>query len=160
MWTRTEHKSDNYARKKNLPLVIAAYAIKAGFDWLRGSIWRIAGAVLVVILLLNWLGDGYTLDPDYSQTGIASYYARSLQGNKTASGEIYRNSKLTAAHRTLPLGTEVVVRNLENDETVKVRINDRGPHAKKRIIDLSYAAAKRIGLVEAGVAEVRIRKVE
>lgn len=77
-------------------------------------------------------------------------------GKKTASGEIYRSSKLTAAHRTLPFGTEVKVTNLSNGRSVKVRINDRGPYKKGRIIDLSKAAARKLGLLQKGIATVKI----
>jgi rare lipoprotein A len=95
--------------------------------------------------------------PSVTSTGKASYYADKFNGKKTASGEVYRSGKKTAAHKTLPFGTKVKVTNVKNGKTVKVRINDRGPHTPGRIIDLSKSAAKKVGLVEAGVAEVRIR---
>ncbi|MFC1688344.1 septal ring lytic transglycosylase RlpA family protein [Pseudomonadota bacterium] len=88
--------------------------------------------------------------------GVASYYADSLDGNKTASGEPYDKNAMTAAHRTLPFGTQVKVTNLSNQKEVTVRINDRGPHAKGRIIDVSGAAAKKLGLMDSGTAKVRI----
>lgn len=91
------------------------------------------------------------------QTGEASYYADKFQGRKTANGEIFRQRKKTAAHQTLPFGTKVTVKNLSNGRKVKVRINDRGPFAKGRIIDLSKKAAKKLGMVNAGVAEVELR---
>lgn len=92
--------------------------------------------------------------------GKASFYADSFQG-KTANGERYRKGKLTAAHKSLPFGTEVKVTNLRNGKTVKVRINDRGPFVKGRIIDLSKKAARRIDLIQRGVGEVKIEyKVE
>ena len=90
------------------------------------------------------------------QEGEASYYADSLQGNKTASGEPYDRNALTAAHRSLPFGTKVKVTYLETGQSVTVVINDRGPHAKGRIIDLSGAAAAKIGLKEAGHGKVRL----
>ncbi|HEY3876866.1 MAG TPA: septal ring lytic transglycosylase RlpA family protein [Candidatus Kapabacteria bacterium] len=90
------------------------------------------------------------------QIGIASYYSNDFQGRKTASGEIFDNQKLTAAHRTLPFGTLVRVTNLTNSATIDVRINDRGPVKTERIIDLTYAAARAIGLDRAGLARVRI----
>ncbi len=90
------------------------------------------------------------------QTGIASYYNDKHHGKKTASGEIYHNAKLTAAHRTLPFGTEVKVTNLSNGKWVTVRINDRGPYAKGRLIDLSKVAAQQIGLIKMGIAKVKI----
>lgn len=92
----------------------------------------------------------------YVERGIASWYGEEFQGNPTASGEIYDMYDLTAAHRTLPLGSFVMVTNLENYRSVKVRINDRGPFVKGRIIDLSYGAARAIGMVEKGTAPVKI----
>lgn len=89
-------------------------------------------------------------------TGVASYYHDNLHGNKTASGEIYNKSALTAAHRNLKFGTKVCVTNLSNSRSVLVRINDRGPYAKGRIIDLSRAAAERIGLIKAGITKVHL----
>jgi rare lipoprotein A len=91
-----------------------------------------------------------------SQTGVASYYNDRHQGKKTASGELYQNTKFTAAHRSLPFGTEVKVTNLSNGKSVSVRVNDRGPYAKGRLIDLSKVAAKQIGLMQMGVAKVKI----
>ena len=90
------------------------------------------------------------------EEGLASYYADSLNGNPTASGEPYDKNALTAAHRTLPFGTMVKVTNLENSTSVVVRINDRGPHSKKRIIDLSRGAAEKLDMVESGTANVRL----
>lgn len=94
------------------------------------------------------------------QEGEASYYADSLQGNKTASGEPYDRNALSAAHRTLPFGTKVRVTYLETGQSVNVVINDRGPHVKGRIIDLSGAAAAKIGLKEAGHGKVRLEIIE
>ena len=91
-----------------------------------------------------------------SQTGIASWYGPGFHGKATASGEIYNQNDLTAAHQTLPLGTKVLVTNLENGRTTEVLINDRGPFAKNRVIDLSYAAAQTVEMVGPGTALVRI----
>lgn len=91
--------------------------------------------------------------------GNASWYGEEFAGRTTANGEIFEPSKLTAAHRTLPFGTIVEVRNLTNDRTVQVRINDRGPFIGGRIIDLSYGAAKQIGMVEQGVGVVELKVV-
>jgi rare lipoprotein A len=91
-----------------------------------------------------------------TQTGVASYYNDKHHGKKTASGEIYHKAKLTAAHRTLPFGTEVKVTNLTNGKSVTVRINDRGPYAKGRLIDLSKLAAQEIGLMKMGIAKVKL----
>jgi rare lipoprotein A len=92
-----------------------------------------------------------------TEEGVASYYADSLDGNPTASGEPYDKNAMTAAHRTLPFGTEVKVTNLSSQKEVVVRINDRGPHAKSRIIDVSGAAAIKLGLIDSGTAMVRIQ---
>ena len=90
------------------------------------------------------------------QTGWASYYGRQYHGRKTASGEKFDMNQMTAAHRTLSFGQQVRVINLENNSAVVVRINDRGPFKRDRIIDLSFAAAKRLNFVEKGTARVRI----
>ncbi len=90
------------------------------------------------------------------EVGTASWYGPGFHGNRTSSGEIYDQNDLTAAHPTLPLGTHVAVTNLQNGRTVEVRVNDRGPFAKGRSIDLSYAAARSIGMVGPGTVPVRI----
>ena len=90
------------------------------------------------------------------QTGMASYYAGKYIGRPTASGEIFAANKLTAAHRTLPFGTMVKVTNLTNNKSVIVRINDRGPFIKGRIIDLSELAAKKIDMMQQGIVKVTI----
>lgn len=95
-------------------------------------------------------------DSPFSQTGYASWYGGKFQGRQTASGEIFDTHKLTAAHKTLPFGTIVTVINLKNGKKVDVRINDRGPFVKGRIIDLSMAAAREIELLGDGVGRVRI----
>ncbi|MES3018542.1 MAG: septal ring lytic transglycosylase RlpA family protein [Bacteroidota bacterium] len=89
-------------------------------------------------------------------TGKATYYASKFHGRRTTSGEVFNNKKLTAAHLKLPFGTIVNVMNVDNGRTVEVRINDRGPHSKFYIIDLSQAAAKKIGMFGKGVANVEI----
>ncbi|HEX5030151.1 MAG TPA: septal ring lytic transglycosylase RlpA family protein [Candidatus Eisenbacteria bacterium] len=90
------------------------------------------------------------------QVGIASFYHSSLVGNLTANGEHYDDGALTAAHRTLDLGTRVRVTNLENHRSVVVTVNDRGPYAKGRIIDLSRRAARVLGFVHDGVTKVKV----
>ena len=92
-----------------------------------------------------------------SESGLASYYADKYNGRTTSNGEIFRQSKLTAAHKTLPFGTKVKVTNLSNGKSVKVRVNDRGPFIAGRIIDLSKSAAAKIDLVGVGVTQVKIR---
>lgn len=96
----------------------------------------------------------------YRDTGIASYYAHKFEGKRTANGERYRKKEFTAAHRTLPFGTLLKVTNPKNHKWVIVRVNDRGPYNRKRIIDLSYRAAKHLGLTKGkGLAKVYIEEV-
>lgn len=96
----------------------------------------------------------------YEAEGIASWYGPGFHGRRTASGKRFNTNKLTAAHRTLPFGTKVLVTNLSNDKTVEVEINDRGPAKKtQRLIDLSKAAAKKLGFASAGVTKVRVESV-
>lgn len=91
--------------------------------------------------------------------GEASYYGHELAGNRTASGERFNPQALTAAHRSLPMGTKLRVTNTGNGKSVVVRINDRGPFAKARILDLSLAAAHKINMVRAGKARVKIERL-
>ena len=92
-------------------------------------------------------------------TGRASWYGPGFRGKKTASGEIFDDSKFTAAHKTLPLGTIAKVTNLTNGKSVKVEINDRGPYVDGRVIDVSHAAAHALGMVDRGVAHVKIERI-
>ena len=94
-----------------------------------------------------------------TSVGIASYYSNGLTGKKTASGERYDPNKLTAAHKTLPIGTIVKVTNLGNNKQVVVKINDRGPYVRGRIIDLSYSAARQLGMLKDGITKVKIEVV-
>ncbi|MFD2068611.1 septal ring lytic transglycosylase RlpA family protein [Pontibacter silvestris] len=96
----------------------------------------------------------------YTEEGKASYYSRKLQGHKMANGKPYRRGKLTAAHKTLPLGTKVKVTNLKTNKVVKVRITDRGPFIRGRVVDLSEAAAKRLNSIKAGVVPVRVQVIK
>jgi len=91
-----------------------------------------------------------------SESGVASWYGEQHQGKPTASGELFDKEKLTAAHRTLPLGTRVSVTNLKNQRSVLLRINDRGPGIPGRIVDVSAAGAERLGFVRSGLVPVRI----
>lgn len=95
----------------------------------------------------------------WEETGKASWYGRPYHGRRTASGEVYDMAQMTAAHRTLPFGTWVVVENRLNGRTAEVRITDRGPFVADRILDLSWAAARVLGAVDAGVIPVRLRVV-
>ncbi|MEJ0042423.1 MAG: septal ring lytic transglycosylase RlpA family protein [Rhizomicrobium sp.] len=94
--------------------------------------------------------------PDYDETGVASWYGPTFYGHRTANGEVYTAQDLTAAHRTLPLPVNVRVTNLDNGKTIVVRVNDRGPFAKGRIIDLSERAAELLGYKQKGTARVRV----
>ena len=96
----------------------------------------------------------------FVQEGLASYYGRELHGRRTSSGERFSRHKLTAAHPSLAFGTHVKVTNLSNGNSVIVKVNDRGPSTKKRIIDVSYAAAKKLGMIATGTANVRIESIE
>lgn len=95
-------------------------------------------------------------EPDYDETGIASWYGPTFYGKYTANGELYDGGALTAAHRTLPMPVNVRVTNLENGKSIVVRINDRGPYARGRIIDLSRRAAELLDVVATGTARVRV----
>lgn len=99
------------------------------------------------------------LDVGMKERGIASWYGEDFHGWMTASGEIYDMESLSGAHRTLPLGTVVRVTNVENGKQVRVRINDRGPYVNGRIIDLSYAAARKLGMMEGGLSAVSLEVV-
>jgi rare lipoprotein A len=99
----------------------------------------------------NWMG--------YTESGKASYYAMKFQSKKTASGELYDRAKKTAAHKKLPFGTKVRVTNLKNSKSVIVKINDRGPFVRGRIVDLSSSAFSRIANLDAGVIEVKIEVI-
>lgn len=94
-----------------------------------------------------------------SQIGEASYYSSRLEGRRTASGEIYRQNLFTCAHKSLPWGTRLRVTNLENGKSVVVRVNDRGPFVRGRIVDLSRAAARKLGILRSGHAKVRIQQM-
>ncbi len=109
------------------------------------------------------LGQSYTPMQDgrnYRETGLASWYGTKFHGQLTANGEDYDLYGMTAAHKTLPLPTYVRVTNLENDKSIIVRVNDRGPFYSDRIIDLSYAGAKKLGFAERGTAKVRVEGID
>jgi rare lipoprotein A len=109
--------------------------------------------------LRHFKPSNYEVVSGRAQRGVASYYGDDYRGRKTASGEIFNPDDFTAAHRTLNFGTVVQVRNLRNNRTVLVEITDRGPFVKGRIIDLSEAAAKRLGMIGPGTTPVEIRLV-
>jgi len=110
--------------------------------------------------LYLWLSGLVFAQAGYIEEGEASYYAASFEGLRTASGERYSRSAFTAAHRTLPFGTRVKVTHLRTGKTTIVYVNDRGPHRQGRIIDLSEAAARELGILAEGVARVRIEVIE
>ena len=116
--------------------------------------------IAITSLLLSACASQSQIDPQgYRAEGQASYYGARHHGNKTASGERFDQNALTAAHRSLPFGSRVQVTNLRNDKTVVVRINDRGPYAKKRIIDLSQKAAEQLDMLRDGVVPVRVEQL-
>lgn len=110
----------------------------------------------MVVLLLGMLAG---CAPRYTEQGPASWYGPGFAGKRTASGERFVPCKRTAAHLTLPFGTRLKVTNLSNGRIVRVRVNDRGPYVEGRIIDLSRGAAAALGMIRAGVVEVRIEVV-
>lgn len=128
-------------------------------------------ALFLAILLLGGCADRSSDAPapdderaerqqSFSQRGKASYYARMHHGGRTANGETHDQNALVAAHRSLPFGTKVRVTNLSNGKQVTVRINDRGPFRRGRIIDLSRAAAQQLDMLKKGVVTVRIETVK
>jgi len=116
-----------------------------------------AARLTVILLSIGGLGllSGRVAAGPRGELGLASYYGSDFDNQKTASGERFALEKMTAAHRTLPFGTRVRVTNVQNGRSVVVRINDRGPFVKGRVLDLSHAAARQIGLIGAGVGRVR-----
>ena len=117
---------------------------------------RLLGACALLSLLAGCAS--HDIDPrGYDQTGTASYYGARHHGKRTASGEPFDQHGLTAAHRQLPFGTRVLVTNLSNNKSVVVRINDRGPHTRGRLIDLSRQAAEQLGMLRSGTAKVRVQ---
>lgn len=118
---------------------------------------KIIYIVLLGTILLSSCAS--TKPPNRSQlieSGIASWYGPGFQGKKTANGETFNTNGFTAAHRTLPFDTEILVKNVSNGKSVTVRINDRGPYAKDRIIDLSKAVAKKLDIIDKGTAPVEL----
>lgn len=119
------------------------------------------GAIAAGIVLLSgcaWFGGRKAIEPRIgaTQEGVASWYGPGFHGKETAAGEVFDQYELTAAHPSLPLGTRLLVTNLANGRSVEVRVNDRGPFVDGRVLDLSYAAARTLGLLAPGTAPVRI----
>ncbi|WP_432218588.1 septal ring lytic transglycosylase RlpA family protein [Pseudomonas kribbensis] len=118
-------------------------------------------SLFALLSLLAGCASNDVIDPHgYDQTGVASYYGAKHHGKRTASGEAFNQNSLTAAHRQLPFGTRVKVTNLKNDKSCVVRINDRGPHTRGRIIDVSREAAERLGMIGSGTARVRVQALD
>jgi len=169
-----------------LPFSQSTSALIVGKETKRGSImrlveflpWPVGVSISALVVLVGCAGPGkaparppghpppYQINGkwyqpkksarDFRERGMASWYGREFHGQKTANGETYDMYAMTGAHKTLPLGTYVSVHNLRNKKKVVIRINDRGPFVRGRIIDLSYEAAKQIGLVGPGTAPVEI----
>ncbi len=111
--------------------------------------------ILVLLGILSGCGSPI-LKAAATQEGLASFYGKEFEGRRTSNGEVFHKDDLTAAHRTFPFGTVLRVTNLKNGDQVEVRVNDRGPVKPERIIDLSYGAAKIIGLDKMGLTRVRL----
>lgn len=127
----------------------------------RVSLWLLLVAMGLTIGACSSLPKGQAdLDLGVKARGIASWYGADFHGLATASGEVYDMEALTGAHRTLPLGTVVKVTNVVNGKQVLVRINDRGPYVKGRIVDLSHAAARALGMVADGITPVQLEVLE
>ena len=118
---------------------------------------RYAAGILVALALAPLAADAGKNVKDFKQKGVATYYADRFHGRKTASGVKYDKAAMTAAHKTLPLGTKVRVTNLNSGESVDVEINDRGPYVKGRVIDLSKRAAAELGI--GGMAHVQLEVI-
>ena len=135
--------------------------INADNQWRSGRFF----ASLCVLLILSFAGCGGTpkagapTSVGHTETGLASFYGNEYQSRKTSNGEFFDQSKPTAAHRTLPFGTRLKVTNSQNGKSVVVRVNDRGPFAKGRVIDLSSSAFRNIANLNAGVVPVKIEVI-
>ena len=125
--------------------------------WWRGGVVAVLGIALAACSTTRPVTPPVV---EGRQEGVASWYGPGFHGKRTANGEIYDQYELTAAHQTLPLGTRVRVTNLDTGRWVDVDVNDRGPFAKGRIIDLSYEAARTIGMIGPGTARVRVDVLE
>jgi rare lipoprotein A len=147
-----------------IPILAEATAIAPGkFPMAPQPLRRLAAIIMACGLLLLPAACGLRPPAEwpggYSESGLASYYAHQLHGKPTASGEPYDPQAFTGAHRTLPFGTRVEVLRPGTGRAVTIRINDRGPFVKGRIIDLSYAAARQLGMLREGVVKVQVRVV-
>ncbi len=125
----------------------------------------VAGLIALSPKSSAWLSGTLTPPPmcvtpnDESEIGVASWYGEEFEGNTTASGEVFDSNGLTAAHPTLPFGTTIRVTNLANRKNVLLRVNDRGPHIGRRLLDVSWAAAKLLGFAQSGTTRIRMEVV-
>lgn len=129
----------------------------------RNTAWGHLALGALLLALFSGCSSNYRFEkpePGYVQRGMASWYGEPFHGRRTANGEVYDMHGISAAHKELPLGTVIDVTNLENGRKLRMRINDRGPYIKGRILDLSYGAAQNLDVVRAGLARVEIRVVE
>lgn len=140
-------------------------------DGSDGALRRRLGVLTTLLLAFTAACGGYrpppelppprtTVEPGWTQTGVASWYGPGFDGRPTASGETFDMDAMTAAHRTLPLGTRIEVTVLATGRRTEVRVNDRGPFVDDRVLDVSRAAARRLGFLQDGTARVRLRVVE
>ena len=126
----------------------------------RQLLWAMGLSVGMLLSACSWVPKGASqLDVGIEDRGVASWYGESFHGKQAANGELFDMDALTAAHRTLPLGSVVRVVNLANGKYLHVRITDRGPYVNNRILDLSRGAAARLGMMEEGLSHVRIQLV-
>lgn len=167
---RTRHQKALKATKSNTRKEITAEYIVSEGDSLSGISKKFFGSGVEwrVIAEANNIDSPDEIQADerllipltsrkgYFQKGIASWYGKLFHGKETASGNSYDMYGYTAAHRSLPLGSKVRVINLKNGKDIVVKINDRGPYVKNRIIDLSYSAAKSLGIIDSGIQDVKI----
>lgn len=121
---------------------------------------KIESYIIVKLIALPVILLTFVINANAQETGKATYYSHRLHGLKMSDGSKYHRDSMTCAHKTYPLGTTLKVRNLNNDKEVYVKVTDRGPFGRSRIIDLSYAAAKELDIVRSGVASVQVEKVE
>src|SRR2546428_5489239 len=137
------------------PCVSSGLVARPGVAWIAVAIVLLAGCARPRPAILPPVPARI----GYEETGLASWYGNPFHGRRTASGEVYDMGEMTAAHRTLPFNTWLIVENLDNRRTVEVRVNDRGPFAGSRILDLSYGAARLLGATGPGVIPIRLRVI-
>lgn len=117
-------------------------------------------AALLSLFLLPGINEAKATQETHQLTGISSYYGGFHHGHKTASGEVFNMHALTAAHRTLPLGSRIQVTNLSNGKRITLKVTDRGPYKTGRILDVSQGAAKALGMLKSGTAKVHIQLLD